>query len=137
MIEIEYPYKDILIKEIDFIRTKILETNDIREKIFYYSGIYGIFHRIFNLEYNTHLQFADFVFNTTYNALLTRYNVISSGDTLIPLDNEIFNKIVLNCEKIIEKIKKDEDIYQELENIVNVVHLATGNGHYLRKKGII
>ncbi len=135
--KINYPFKDEIVKEIDFVRKRMLNNREIEKKIFYYSGIYGIFRRILNLDYNPHLQFAEFMMNTTYQQLRQRYDIIKSGDTLIPLTTEIFDVIIANLEEIGHKIEQEEDIFEELQKIVNITYLTTGNGYYLRDKGII
>jgi len=68
---------------------------------------------------------------------LSRYQIIVSGDNIIPLTVEIFNKIILSFEEITENINNDKDIFEQLQRIVNVVFLASGNGFYLKDKGLI
>ncbi len=135
--KIDYPLKKELINEISFVRKRIIDYQEIRKKVFFYSGIYGIIQRIMNLQYNPHLQFAEFIFNNTYQALLSRYQINKSEDDIIPISHEIFDKIVLFLEELVTKIEHDEDIFEELQKIVNIVFLTTGNGYYLKEKGII
>lgn len=129
-------YRNILAEEIRVARTKMAEEIDSRKKVYYYSAIYGIARRVYNLDFDPHIQFMDFVFNATYNIILGRINTIISGDNTIPISDDFFVRLG-NCLQILEeRIRNNEDGYDILEKIVSLVSMIEGNGYYLVQKGI-
>ncbi|MDO9098771.1 MAG: hypothetical protein Q7U60_11710 [Candidatus Methanoperedens sp.] len=129
-------YRDILADEIRFCRTKIDIENDPRKKVYYYSGLYGITRRIYNLEFDPQVQFIDFVFNATYNTMLTRIAAFNAGDTTIPITNDFFVKLNNCLERLEGRIRANEDTYDILEKLINLTSTIDGNGYYLVEKGI-
>lgn len=129
-------YRNILAEEIRVARTKMAEEIDSRKKVYYYSAIYGIARRVYNLDFDPHIQFMDFVFNATYNIILGRINTIISGDNTIPISDDFFVRLG-NCLQILEeRIRNNEDGYDILEKIVSLASTIEGNGYYLVQKGI-
>lgn len=129
-------YREILADEIKFCREKINSEEDIKKKVYYYSATYGMTRRIFNLEFDSQLQFIDFILNSSYQLILTRISAIMSGDTSIPIANDFFENLT-NCLELLEnRIRNDEDTYDVLEKIVNLTSTIDGNGYYLKEKGI-
>ena len=59
-------FKKMLVKEINFVVKKMDESSDGFSKLYYFSGIYALLHRIMNLEFNPDLIVAHLVLNTTY-----------------------------------------------------------------------
>lgn len=129
-------YRNILADEIRIVRAKIDEDNDPRKKIYYYSALFGMTRRIYNLEFDPHVQFMDFVFNVTYAQILSRITAFLSGDTTIPVTNDFFIKLNNCLEKLENRIRANEDTYDLLEKIVTLAFTLDGNGYYLLQKGI-
>ena len=126
----------MLADEINFCRTKINDEGDLRKKAFYYSSAYGMSRRIFNLEFDPQLQFIDFILNSSYQAISVRIASIMSGDNTIPITDEFFNGLTNCLELLEERIRKNEDTYDVLEKIVNLISTIDGNGYYLMQKGV-
>ncbi len=129
-------YRDIIANEIKFCRNKINEENDPRKKVYYYSALYGMTRRVFNLEFDPQLQFIDYILNSTYTVILSRISAFMAGDTTIPISNDFFIKLNNCLEKLEDRIKNNEDTYDVLEKIVNLTSTLDGNGYYLVQKGI-
>lgn len=129
-------YREILADEIKFCREKINDEEDIKKKVYYYSAAYGMTRRIFNLEFDSQLQFIDFILNSSYKLILARISAIMSGDTSIPISNDFFYNLA-NCLEVLEnRIRNDEDTYDVLEKIINLTSTIDGNGYYLKEKGV-
>ena len=126
----------MLANEINYCRAKINEESDLRKKAFYYSSAYGMTRRIFNLEFDPQLQFIDFILNSSYQAISVRIASIMSGDNTIPITDEFFNGLTNCLELLEERIKNNEDTYDVLEKIVNLISTIDGNGYYLVQKGV-
>lgn len=129
-------YRKILADEIRIVRTKINEEKDVRKKIFYYSAIYGMTRRIFNLNFDPHLLFMDIIFNVTYNIILNRINSIIAGDNTIPISKEFFDNLCECLNILEERVRNNEDTYDILQKIANLTYTVDGNGYYLTQKGI-
>lgn len=129
-------YRTILADEINYCRAKINSEKDLRKKVYYYSSAYGMTRRIFNFEFDPQLQFIDFVLNTSYQAISGRIALIMSGDNTIMVTDDFFSKLCNCLELLEEKIRKNEDTYDVLEKIVNLIFTIDGNGYYLMQKGV-
>ena len=128
-------YRNILADEVATVRTKIEGENDPRKKVYYYSALFGMARRIYNLEFDPHVQFMDFVLNTTYNTMLVRLSAIVSGDSTIPISSDFFVRLNNCLAQLEERIRANENAYNALEKIVNLTSTLDGNGYYLVQKG--
>ncbi|WP_135604097.1 hypothetical protein [Methanococcoides sp. NM1] len=129
-------YRSILADELKYCREKINAENDLKKKVFYYSSAYGMTRRIFNFEFDSQLQFIDFVLNTSYNVILGRINANMSGDNTIVISNDFFDELSKCLESLENRIRTDKDTYDVLEKIINLTFTIDGNGYYLVQKGI-
>ena len=136
IVNISSKYRTILADEIKYCRAKINSEKDLRKKAYYYSSAYGMTRRIFNFEFDPQLQFIDFVLNTSYQAISGRIALIMSGDNTIPVTDEFFNELCNCLELLEEKIRTNEDTYNVLEKIINLIFTIDGNGYYLVQKGV-
>lgn len=136
IVNISSNYKLLLADELKFCREKIDEEIDFRRKVYFYSSAYGMTKRVLNLEYDSQLQFIDFVLNTSYNAIFNRMNANMAGDITIVLTNDFFNELS-NCLELLEgRIRDGKDTYDVLEKIINLTFTIDGNGYYLVQKGV-
>ena len=134
--ELSKANKELLINEIQVIREKMQQGKDVREKAFFYSAVYGVLERIYNIEYNPQLQFMHVVTNVSHNQIVMRMNQISSGDTAVPFPDNFFEDLDKLLGKMEDKIARNEDTYTILEKISNLAYLLVGNGYYLSQKGV-
>ncbi len=131
-------FREELVQEIQFVVKKIREEQELRRKVFYYSGVYGLVSRIFNLNFDPELVFMHLVLNATYGALKDRANNIVLGrDTLIEFPDDLFDKLCDALETLAEEIENDAKTYHTLQKIANLAYVTTGNGYYLYQKGIL
>jgi len=135
-VNISSKYRTILADEINYCRAKINAESDLRKKAYYYSSAYGMTRRIFNLEFDPQLQFIDFILNSSYQAIFSRIATLMSGDNTIPITDEFFNGLSNCLELLEERIRNNEDTYDVLEKIVNLISTIDGNGYYLMQKGV-
>jgi len=64
--------KKKLIEEIEFALNSMKAAEDPETKLYYFSAVYGVMPRIFNIEYDPNLVFIHFVVNATYNNINSR-----------------------------------------------------------------
>lgn len=129
-------YREQLVSEIRFCRTKMSEEQIPGMKMFYYSAIYSKISKIFNFEYDPHLQFMHLVLTTSYQSINTRLNSVLSGQSRVPISEEFFTHLVNLLERLENRIRAGQLTYDILEKISNLTYLTTGNGYYLSQKGI-
>jgi len=128
--------REELVNEINFVISKIREEVDLRKKIFFYSGIYGLVNRIFNIRFDPQLVFMHLVLNTSFSLINDRINAIVLGkDTLVEIPDNFFDRLCNALEELARNIAEDEDTYTVLQRIATISYLTTGNGYYLYQKG--
>jgi hypothetical protein len=128
--------KNLLLNEIDIVRKKMKQENDPRRKMFYYSGLFNIMERIYNIEYNPHLVIMQIVFNVSFTALNTRIMLRLSGDVTVQVPEDLFDSLDKLLEQIYEKIDTEEDTYSVLEKLACLAYSLSGNGYYQIEKGV-
>lgn len=130
--------KEIILQEFDFIMDKMNETGDIEEKMYYFSGTFGILHRIFNINYQPILVVMHHVLQQTHAAFLNRITAMKSKrDRPVHLTEEAVESLDTLLHELYDAIEKDEDIHSILDRFLVLIYSTTGNGYYLLSKGIL
>jgi hypothetical protein len=126
------------VNELRHVSQKILEEEDVRKKIFYYSAAYGIARRLINSQYDPQINFLELILEVSYNTIRARIEtILQQQDLTVPIIEGFFDKLAENVNELALKIEKDEDTYKTLEKIAVLTHITTGNGYYLYTKGLI
>ena len=134
--EIKDSYKKIIIDEINFAVKRMNSAKSASEKLYYFSAIFGVFHRIYNLDYNPDLVYAHFILRATHEAFINRLKSIEQvKDDTVLLTNEQFNKLSILSKELARKIKITENMDETLKKFVVLLYSTTGNGYYLMQKG--
>jgi hypothetical protein len=135
--QISKSFKELIAEEIDFAVNKMKETKDPLQVLYYFSAIPGMFHRIFNMEYDPDLIFAHHVLLSTQEAFNARLKAIKSGDGTLMLDDSQFETLIDMSQELSIKIKKDKEIDSILKKFTILLYSTTGNGYYLMQKGLL
>lgn len=131
-------YRDMIVNEVNFCIEQMEKNHDFRDKLFYFSGIQGLLQRIFNLEYDSDLVFAFFIFKSTHEAFMNRYGAIKKGgDTVVLLFQEQFDELIEGLKEFADKIKNKKNFNSTLKKFVVLLYSTTGNGYYLMQKGLL
>jgi len=130
--------KESIVKEIEFVVNKMDQSLEADQKLFYFSGIYGLLQRLINLEYQPDLIHLHLVLRQTYEALFGRLQAISKGgETIVPLEELHFKKLSKITKELGKKIENREEIHDTLKKFSVLAYSTTGNGYYLRQKGLL
>ncbi len=130
--------KKIIVDEFRFIVKKMKQAESSQEELYYFSASFGMVLRILNLEFNSSLVFMHHVLQTSHGILNAALQNISSGqERVIKLPDNLFERLAKELQQLSNRIEKGEDIKPVLENISNIVYVATGNGYYLYQKGLL
>jgi hypothetical protein len=133
--------KEYLVKEIRFVKEKMIAEKNPLKKNYFYSAVYGALDRSFKMEYDSLLVFSHFAFVMSYNTIQGTLAEItqSGGLSVLPLDDKDFEFIIKQLENYAKAIETnaDEEIYHILEKVIEHAYSLSGPGHYLIEKGVI
>lgn len=136
--DINDSFREIIVKEINYATNKMGETSDLREKLFYFTAVYNVIHRIFNLEYDPDLVYLHFILQETYKAFVARLHAMQrEGEEVIPLTEEHFQKLIRHTKQLAANIRAKKGIDDILKKLVLLSYTTTGNGFYLAQKGLL
>lgn len=126
--------KKKLIDEIRFVIGQMKQQEDPETKLYYFSAIFGIMPRIFNIDFNEDLIFAHFIISSMHNNINQR---IKNPDKVIKLPDELFDRLLAITEELLVAIEKDQNLYDVLKKFTLLGYVTIGNGYYLYKKGML
>ncbi len=129
-------YKTIIYDEIKFVSNILRESEDVDELIYYLSAVHPMFRRIYNLEFNKHLVFMNFIIGNCFGVIAAAVNIAKQEKTPIIIDISFFRKYGGLLEDLAEAIKEDKLGYEILEKIALLAYSISGNGYYLQQKGV-
>lgn len=133
-------YKEIIIEELNNVAIKMKESDDINEKMYFFSAAYSMVQRIFNLEFNPTLVLIHMILNTTYSTISGRIEVVKRGqDRAVKIPKGLFDNLQETIVDIADNISKDDEneLFKNLQKIANLSYSTTGNGYYLFQKGML
>ncbi len=100
-------YRKMIVDEINFVAKKMAKAQSASEKLFYFSAVFGILHRILNIEYDSDLVFSQFVIKATHDAFLNRLKAIQQGgDNTVSLSDDQFEKLTTLTKELAKKFIK-------------------------------
>ncbi|MGB7296675.1 MAG: hypothetical protein WBC70_13910 [Candidatus Aminicenantales bacterium] len=126
--------KKTLIVEIKFALEKMKSEKEPNSILYYFSAVYGVMYRIFNIEYDSDLVFAHFVISSTYNQINSRIQV---PDKVIQLPPDLFDKLIKTTEELLDAMVYDKNLYEALKTFTLLGYVTVGNGYYLYQKGLL
>jgi len=126
--------KKTLLEEIKFALEKMRSEKEPNSILYYFSAVYGVMYRIFNIEYDSDLVFAHFVISSTYNQINSRIQV---PDKVIQLPPNLFDKLIETTEELLDAINSDKNLYEVLRKYTLLGYVIVGNGYYLYQKGLL
>lgn len=126
--------KTKLITEIKFILEKMKEAPDPQSKLYYFSAVYGIMNRIYNLEYAPDLIFAHCIITATHAQISAR---LHDPDKTIQIPDELFDKLWGSTAKLLDVITKNLSLYEVLKEFALLGYVTVGNGYYLYQKKLL
>jgi hypothetical protein len=128
----------LFIDELNFVLQSMKATDKPMGKIYFFSGIFGVANRIFNIEFHSELVFIHNVVQAAHKQILESLTLVSQGRGLsIGIPEDIFDGLEVAIEEMITRISRDQDIYSSLQKISNLAYSTTGNGRYLHFKGML
>jgi hypothetical protein len=130
-------YKNILVKELGFIVNKMDQASKAEEKLYFFSAVQGVLHRILNLEYSRGLLIAHYITNETLKLFQQRLTSYKAGDIAVSLSEYQFQSLTELTRELREAIMHGESIDEVLSKYIVLLYSTTGNGYYLMEKGVL
>lgn len=129
--------KKLISDEIKYVLKKMEESDVATDKLYFFSAIYGIVHRIFNFKYDLDLLFTHHVLKITYDIFLQKIKAVQSGETPVMIDDRHFNRLAVLVKELLDNITNDKSTIDTLKKFIELGYTLQGNGFYLLQKGII
>ena len=132
--------KTIIIDEFNKIHSLMKGTNNISEKIFYFSASHAMVSRVFNIEFDPLLILMHSVLQTTHSYINSFMSSISNKQNMFfSIPKNYFDILENTLKGLTQSIENEDDdkIYRDLQKLSTLGYIATGNGNYLYKKGLI
>lgn len=128
----------IIAEEFSFISKKIQEETDLSQKIYFFSGSFGMIQRIFNLEYDPELILIHSILRNAHAEINTRVvGIISGQEKVIKLPERLFSSLADAIKELGEAILNKKDCSEYLQKLAVMSYIASGNGYYLFEKGVL
>jgi len=136
--EISQNMKNELINEIRFVVNRMADTDSPSEKLYYFSALYGVAQRIINFEYDPELVFIQQVLQYVHNVVNSRIAALKTGQQEpICIPNELFTSLTNTVTEMANNIEQGNNVYPQLQAMMNLTYSTTGNGYYLYLKGML
>ena len=135
--EISAKNKKILVNEIRTAVEYMSENNDARQKMFFFSAVFGIVNRIMNIECDPELVFIHQVTQAAHNQINTNLMMATQGQSVPTIPPPVFEKLQEALEDLANYIEGGKKTYPVLQRISNLTYSTSGNGYYLFLKGLL
>ncbi len=126
--------KKKLIEEIEFALNSMKVAEDPETKLYYFSAVYGVMPRIFNIEYDPNLVFIHFVVNATYNNINSR---LKNPEKVVKIPDDLFEKLENTTNELLNTLKQNKNLYEVLKKFILLAYVTSGNGYYLYQRGLL
>jgi hypothetical protein len=126
-----------LVKEIRTVVDYMSKVNTPREKMYFFSAVFGIANRIMNQEFDPELGFIHHVTNSAYNTINTTLLLVAQGQSVPTFPPPVFDKLEEALKDLATYIEEGKRTYPVLERISNLAYSTSGNGYYLFLKGLL
>jgi len=126
--------KKKLIEEIEFALNSMKAAEDPETKLYYFSAVYGVMPRIFNIEYDPNLVFIHFVVNATYNNINSR---LKNPEKVVKIPDDLFEKLENTTNELLNTLKQNKNLYEVLKKFILLAYVTSGNGYYLYQRGLL
>jgi hypothetical protein len=126
-----------LVTEIRNVAERMSESATDKEKLFFFSAVYGVANRIMNLEFDPELAFLHQVTNSAYTTINANLNLAAQGVSVTKLPPTLFDKLQDAIKDLATYIEEGKKTYPILERISNLAYSTGGNGYYLFLKGML
>lgn len=127
-----------IVDEINFVIKMMNSSQNISQKLFYFSGVHALIHRIFNQDFDEDLIVMHLVLHNTHGSFMNRFKVFEQGaDRTVEVNDKQIEGLTASLKELAEAIEKKANIENILKKFIVLSYSTTGNGFYLLQKGIL
>lgn len=108
------------------------EESDPLKKLFYYSAVKGVLERLQRYHYDKELLISVPITEISYVIINDRVNHLKSGDSTIPITDEMLNKLIEAIFELKQAIETDQATYPVIEKMMDVAYSSSGPGFYTK-----
>lgn len=130
-------HKEMIIKELEFVLQKMNESNSVDDKMYFFSAVQGMLHRVMNLEYTDDLLFSFFITNETHKSFQQRIIALKQGETVVKITERQIARLVEITTDFLRAVIEGDNLDAVLKQYVILSYTTTGNGYYLMEKGVL
>ena len=131
-------YKEIILKEFEYVIKKMDEAKDFEEQLYYFSATFGIVKRVLNLDYDRLLIVIHQTLTQTYTALSARLSSIKANrEKPIAITDAMIEQLFSLTYALYDALKQNKDVHPVLDDFNVLTYVTNGNGYYLYTKGEI
>ncbi len=124
------------IEELRYVSKQMQGTENIEEKLYYFSAVFGAAQRIVNFEFDPEMLFINQVTQLAHNQIQQRLVLVKSGQQpSLGLSDNLFDVLRNIVDEMASRIEKGETTHPILEKMMTLSYSTTGNGYYLFQKG--
>ncbi len=127
-------FMKMIIDEFGSIEEMFNENPSIDDKLYFFSGSFGVINRVMNFHTDPTLIFIHQILQAAHQSFSQRYRTPEKPGTIVnSIPDELFNGLFSSIRELKEafRINKDEEIWRVLQKISNLTYATTGNGFYL------
>lgn len=130
-------YKTKIEQEFDFVVKKMIASKNPDQMMYYFSGIYGLLHRILNFEYSDELLFAYINIERSCKDIVHQLSGLRNGNP-VPTFHENFGpKLIEVTKELGDTFFNSKSRVESLKKLIVLAFTCTGNGYYLTEKSTI
>jgi hypothetical protein len=129
--------KESIVNEVRYSIKKMEEAASIEEKLYYFSAVQGIFHRVFNIEFSSDLLYAHFIFNEVFKAFQQKLAAMKMGDLVFVINEQQIGRLSDLTKEFLNQFESDKNTDDVLKKMVILLYSVNGNGNYLMGKGLL
>ncbi len=133
-------FRQRLVEEYRYAATKMQESPQPAQKLFYFSVLWGEAQRILNLEWDRDLALIYMVAQNTYNQvnLLMQPQMLSATPIDVSAVFAALTQATFDLATYMDKIEDNtEELHQILGRFAEISYAVNGNGSYMYEKGLI
>jgi len=122
--------KKRLLVEMGFCIEKMSETDNLRKKLYYFSGVYGAVERIMRLDFDPQLLLVHAALNVCYAQIMDLIASREHGDIVREVPADLPEKLIEYVKELADEIAQDKETYKTLEKFMELAYGTSGPGYY-------
>lgn len=122
--------KSRLLAEIDFCIYKMKAEENVKKKLYFFSGVYGAVERIMRLHLDPQLLLVHATLNLCYSSIIGLVESRERGDIAREIPPKLSETLLEYLSELRNEIAEDKDTYKTLEKFMSLAFKTTGPGYY-------